>query len=187
MKLDLACGQRKELGYEGVDIAALPGVDHVVDLEMFPWPFDDNVVEAIHCSHYVEHTYDLMAFMDEIWRICAPGALIKIIHPYYTSIRAFQDPTHRRFLGEQSWAYFDANWRKREGLDHYPLVCHYDVVEFGYSVNNDFAGLPPDELRQAITHQWNVVDDLHITLRVVKDDSPVDWPPSPSQEVDGGH
>jgi hypothetical protein len=62
VKLDIACGQAKKEGFIGVDIARLPGVDIVHDLEQFPWPFDDNSIEEARCSHYVEHTKDLLNF-----------------------------------------------------------------------------------------------------------------------------
>ena len=60
MKLDIACGQNKQKGFTGVDIAPGNGVDIVWDLEQFPWtPFKDNSVEEFYVSHYAEHTKDL--------------------------------------------------------------------------------------------------------------------------------
>jgi hypothetical protein len=38
MKLDIACGRHKDLGWVGIDIQALPGVDLVHDLNVHPWP-----------------------------------------------------------------------------------------------------------------------------------------------------
>ncbi|MFN7088329.1 MAG: methyltransferase domain-containing protein, partial [Candidatus Paceibacteria bacterium] len=121
MKLDIACGQNKQPGFKGVDIAPGPGVDFVWDLEKYPWePFKDDSVEEVYVSHYAEHTKDLMKFMDEIWRICIPDAKVTIIGPYYTSIRAWQDPTHTRALSEATWIYFNKDWRVANKLDHYP-------------------------------------------------------------------
>jgi predicted SAM-dependent methyltransferase len=73
-KLDVACGQNKTPDFFGVDIAAEPGVDLVHDLENFPWPIPDNSVDEIVCNHYIEHTKDLIKFMNEIYRIMKPGA-----------------------------------------------------------------------------------------------------------------
>ena len=55
LKIDLACGDRKKEGYYGVDIANLPEVDCVWDLQQYPWPIESNSVEEIHCVHYIEH------------------------------------------------------------------------------------------------------------------------------------
>lgn len=52
-KLDLACGQSVPAGFEGVDI--WPGAHHVVDLQRYPWPFEDESVLEIRCNHYIEH------------------------------------------------------------------------------------------------------------------------------------
>lgn len=52
-KLDLACGQTVPAGFEGVDI--WPGAQHVVDLQKYPWPFEDASVLEIRCNHYIEH------------------------------------------------------------------------------------------------------------------------------------
>ena len=45
IKLDLGCGNNRQQGFIGVDIAKLPNVDQVVDLEKFPWPWKDESVE----------------------------------------------------------------------------------------------------------------------------------------------
>lgn len=54
LRLDLGCGQNVREGYEGVDIAG-GKAKHVVDLFKFPWPFQDETVEEINCSHFMEH------------------------------------------------------------------------------------------------------------------------------------
>ena len=105
LKLDLACGQNKTEGYFGIDIAPGDKVDAVVDLEQFPWPIESDSAEDIVCSHYVEHTTDLIKFMDEVYRILKPGGKIKIIAPYYTSIRCWQDPTHKRAISDATFLY----------------------------------------------------------------------------------
>lgn len=55
LKLDLACGNNKIEGYTGVDVAALESVDVVHDLNEYPWPFEENSVDEVHCAHYIEH------------------------------------------------------------------------------------------------------------------------------------
>src|SRR3989304_5178249 len=90
VKLDLACGNRRAEGFVGVDKEPLKGVDFVQDLESYPYPFEDNSVDVINCSHYVEHTKDLIKFMNEIHRILKPGGTMNIVAPYYSSCRAWQ-------------------------------------------------------------------------------------------------
>src|SRR5947207_39834 len=86
LKLDLACGRRLREGFTGVDIVAQEGVAQVVDLEK-PWPWADASCAELHCSHYVEHTPDLIHFMDEAHRVLVVGGTLTIVAPYYTSMR----------------------------------------------------------------------------------------------------
>ena len=55
IKLDIACGQRKQAGYVGIDIAACEGVDVVHNLNHYPWPVEGESVTDAYCSHYIEH------------------------------------------------------------------------------------------------------------------------------------
>ena len=105
--VDLGCGQDKakvEYFTEhlkitpdkviGVDIVKCAGVDKVHDLTKFPYPFKDNSVDAIFSSHFVEHLdgIERMKFFDECYRILKPGGVMRLMHPYYKSVRAVQDP-----------------------------------------------------------------------------------------------
>jgi len=135
-KLDLACGQDCREGFEGVDRAQLPGVKHVWDLMRYPWPFEDNSVAEIFCSHYIEHIPmvdidgqdALLRFFDECYRILIPGGWMQVVTPNARCDRAFQDPTHRRFIVQQTFAYLDANWRAAAKIDHYNVKCNFGVA-----------------------------------------------------------
>lgn len=163
IKLDIGCGQNKKEGFTGIDKIKLPGVDVVWDLEKFPYPFDNDSVDEIHCSHYVEHTSDLNAFMDEIFRIMKPGSKALIIAPYYSSIRAWQDPTHKRAISEITFMYYNKDFRDKNKLDHYGIKSDFDFV-FGYAVSQPWASKSEEARTFAIRHYINVVDDIHMTL-----------------------
>jgi predicted SAM-dependent methyltransferase len=185
-KLDLACGQNKQEGFFGVDIADTNsegesiGVDRVVDLLRFPWPFEDDSVEEVYCSHFVEHIPDwrpwwpdnrdgLGLFMDELWRICKHDAKVKIIHPYGLSSRAFQDHTHRRYLNEHSWPYFNLEARKQMGVDHYPTRANFAMPGISNGFHQEWM-LRSDPARGwAAVHYWNVVTDLVVDLVAIKE------------------
>lgn len=168
MKLDIACGQNKQEGFTGVDISTECDADVIHDLTKFPWPFEDDSVEEAFCSHYVEHTPDLMAFMDECWRVMEDGAQIRIVHPYAKSDRAFQDPTHTRFIPEATWYYFSKEWREQQKLDHYPIVCNFQIVNIVASFNPPWDRRSAEAQQFGITHYWNVVSDLAVDLKAIK-------------------
>lgn len=164
IRLEIACGQQKDDGWVGVDIVKTAVTDVVHDLNSYPWPFEDGSVAEARCSHYIEHVPDLIAFMNEVHRILAPGAQCLFIAPYYTSVRAWQDPTHVRAISEQTFLYFNQEWLRNNGLDHYDVTADFDF-SYGYSINDPNWQSRNEETRNfAIRHYWNVVDDIIATV-----------------------
>lgn len=163
MKLDIACGANKQPGFTGIDLMAIPGVDIVHDLERFPWPIHaESVTEAV-CLHYVEHTRDLIAFMEELHRVLKPQAACTIRAPYYTSIRAWQDPTHTRAISENTFQYFNAQWRATNKLAHYPIHCDFDFA-ISYLLHPEWAQRSEQERLFAMRHYFNVIADIQVRL-----------------------
>lgn len=163
MRLNLACGLRREDGYKGIDIIPGDAVDIVMDLESFPWDIKSESVEDMLCYHYIEHTKDLIKFMNECHRILKPGGVLRIIAPYYSSIRAWQDPTHTRSISEYTFLYFNENWRKQNMLDHYPTDTDFDFV-YGYNFAQDWQNRSEEARAFALKHYINVAEDIHVTL-----------------------
>lgn len=185
LKLDLACGQNKQEGFYGVDHVETDVTDEIVDLLEFPWPWEDNSVSEIHCSHFVEHIphrawwipesrhRDIFwMFLDEVWRVCQPDAKVSIIHPFANSDRADQDPSHERRINAVTWQlYASKDAREQNGLSHYPTVCDFEVV----SLANSFAdprytdkNRHQEVIMDLAAHQINIVGDLFVTLRAIK-------------------
>jgi len=109
-----------------VDKTEQPGVDEVLDIFKYPWPWASNSVSEIWCSHLVEHIpheaevewpgrdtkLDIsaerdgfFAFFYEAWRVLEPDGLIHLIMPYAFSAEAVADPTHRRYMVPASFSY----------------------------------------------------------------------------------
>jgi SAM-dependent methyltransferase len=172
VKVSLACGQRKPEGYIGVDIADIEGVDVVHDLNVYPWPFEDESVDELETSHYIEHIPHesdtpgkdgLSCFMDECFRILKPGGKLLVVAPYYNSIRAWQDPTHRRAISEATFLYYNKEWRATNGLDHYKIDSDYDFV-YGYAFDQLWASRSEESRNFAAKHYTNVISDIFVTL-----------------------
>jgi hypothetical protein len=179
LKLDLGCGQNKREGFIGVDKFAAEGVDVVHDLcscstdsftgrkhANFPWP--DNSVGEVHCSHFFEHIPALVRplFMDELWRVMAHGAKALFITPFSRSYRATQDFTHEwPPITEQSYLYFNKSWREANKLTHgyYDMQCDFDWM-YADAMRADWAGKHEQQRAFAREHYMNVVEDLHVTL-----------------------
>ena len=173
--LDIACGQRKQPGATGIDIAECEGVDIVHDLNNYPWPIDSDSVQTAMCSHYIEHIpmihvqHDgrnkdaLLAFFDEVYRILVPEGQLTILVPYYTSVRCWQDPTHRRAINENTLLYTWKHWRVENKVDHYNVSCDFDFA-YGYSIDPVWSQRPEETQRFALRHYNNVAWDMQATL-----------------------
>lgn len=164
LKLDLACGQRKKEGFLGVDLLS-EEADIRCNLEEYPWPFEDGSVYEINCSHYVEHVRDLVKFVNEVHRILMPHGTITIIAPYYTSIRAWQDPTHVRAITELTFQYFDKALAKDMGVDHYLGDADFETLAVKYVLNKEWECRGDEARKWAYAHYWNVVDDIIVQMR----------------------
>ena len=108
--LDIGCGDNKfDKRFTGMDKRELPGVDIVHDIEVFPWPLEDESCLTIIGSHIVEHIkpWLMMNFMDEIWRVLVPDGQLALAFPYGVSSGFVQDPTHCNPCNEATWQYFD--------------------------------------------------------------------------------
>lgn len=184
--LDIACGQRKgaqdpttgeqdPTGWTGIDIAKTEAADYVHNLNIYPWPFADNSVDKARCSHYIEHIphqnpYDdsgvdgFIEFGNELHRILKPGAQCEFWAPYYTSMRAWQDPTHHRAITDRSFLYWNQDWLVQNGLDHYGVTADFDF-SFGYNFSDPYWVTAHEEKRTfALQHYWNVADDIYVTV-----------------------
>ena len=122
--LNLGCGTDIKKGCVNLDIAKLPGVDVVWNIEKTPYPFKDNTFDEIICSHVLEHVSDLIKVMEELWRISKPGAKIIITVPHFSGYYAFVDPTHKRFFTYGTFDYFTG-----VGLGEYYTQARFKITK----------------------------------------------------------
>lgn len=163
LKIDIGCGSNIRPGYLGMDISSTVGPAFVHDWEDYPWPFDDNSVDALNANHVMEHTKDLIKFINECYRIMKPFTAMDTVTPYYSSIRAWQDPTHIRAISENTFLYFSKKWRIEHGLTHYPIKANFDY-KYSFLLSPEWNNKTNEEKNFAIQHYINVVDDIQVTL-----------------------
>jgi SAM-dependent methyltransferase len=96
--VDLGCGAKKHPGAVGVDVSADTDADVVHDLDVFPYPLEDDSFDVVLMQDVIEHIDDLYGLMAEVHRIGRPGARVLLRTPHFSSALAFSDPTHRHYL-----------------------------------------------------------------------------------------
>jgi SAM-dependent methyltransferase len=118
-KLHVGSGNDILPGWINHDLAPLPGVDVVHDLEAFPWPFEDNGFEEIRMINVLEHLSNAIKSIEELHRISNSGAKVCIRVPYWNSRDMATDPTHKTFFSEYSFDYFDPSKRHCQERPYY--------------------------------------------------------------------
>lgn len=123
--LDLGCGKKKRPGAIGVDYSDRHDADVIHNLNIFPYPFNDDEFDEIYLDNVLEHLDAPMRVMEEVHRISKLGGEIKVIVPYFRSVWAFIDPTHKHFFTVDSFSFYDPNH----------IICQrYDYVETRFQV-----------------------------------------------------
>ena len=180
-RLDIACGQQLQTGWMGLDIAdgliAPDGAKYIHhDVLSFPWPIENNSIYEARCSHFVEHIphqldgssktrNGLVLFMEELYRVMMPQGIVTIMAPYYSSQRAWQDPTHVRGITENTFKYFDKQWLESLGMGHYGINTDFEVLTTKMILDPEYESRNEAAKQNAIKHFINVVLDIHIVLR----------------------
>jgi len=107
VKLNLGAGADILPSYINHDIANLPGIEVVHDLNQYPWPWNENTVHEIKANDVLEHLRNFTRAMEEIHRILVPGGKCHLRVPYWNSCCAHGDPTHQRSFHETTFYFFD--------------------------------------------------------------------------------
>ncbi len=175
-RLNLGCGDTPVNGYCNVDIAERPGVDRIFDLEARPWPLPDSHFEEVQLIDVLEHLSDMIATMEEVWRVSRNEAQVRIRVPYWNSRWAWMDPQHKRAFHECSFDFFDPSkkyCRQRPYYSHARFAVQAVTFEGCWF----FLGHPwkwrvpenkPKRILHAATKLCDIVHFLQFELKVVK-------------------
>ena len=109
VNLGCGCDLRKsnsQVHWTNTDRIRLPGVDVIHDLDTFPYPFETNTFDVAVLHQALEHLRNSIPALEEVHRICKPGAKVLISVPYFASCGAFCHMEHRTYYGWNTFDYF---------------------------------------------------------------------------------
>ena len=184
MKLNLGCGRTKREGYVNIDRREAVQPDLVWDLEVTPWPFEDDTIEEIVAHNVLQQlgqeTETFLAVMRELHRVLMPGGTIDITAPHHRSDQFWDDPANVRPINQGVLGLFSkANCARllEHGLAHTPLADDLDIDLEIISVTNPLYGewsrrfaageLTQQESEAAVASHANVVDSIGLVVRKV--------------------
>jgi len=137
IRLNLGCNTDVRPDWLNVDIIDYGG-NEIIDLNSYPWPFENDRFERISASHVLEHLGNFNAVVNELWRISKPGALIEVRVPFFLSTKYYSEPDHRIPFGIRSFdSYENLDGRKLKfyeqwkltGRTNYESPARFDVVK----------------------------------------------------------
>lgn len=183
IKLDLGCGKNK-IGpdWTGVDCMSFEGVDVVLNLTeklksvknkdltithtYKAWPWEDNSVDEMHCSHFVEHLTagERIHFVNEAFRILKPGSSCRVIVPHWASCRAYGDLTHQWPPVSEFWFYYlSEEWRAGNAPHNTDYKCNF-ACTWGYSMENSLLTKNQEHQQYALQFFKEAAQDIIATL-----------------------
>jgi len=101
----VGCGRNKKKGFYGIDKFYFPGVDKVCDIDK-GLKLENNSVDEVYTSHFLEHVDNFEFVFQEILRVCKPNAKIIVEVPYFSGRSAFFE-FHKRFFRHSSFQTFE--------------------------------------------------------------------------------
>lgn len=78
-------------------------------------PFRDASVDEVFLDERLAHVPDFVAAMEELWRVCKPGALLHLRLPHASSAwAATRDPRHQNLFSLETFNYFDPRFKRAD-------------------------------------------------------------------------
>ena len=185
MKLNLGCGKNYIDGWVNVDFYDDSYCDKLHDLEVFPWPWEDNSVSEIRIIHTLEplgadwKVY--IKILQEMYRVCEDDAHIQVDVPSPWHWNYISAPTHVRPVTPDGLNLFSKEHCQKcidEGMSETPFAMIYDVDLRPHDVEWKFDQLWQGKIDRGEIHRSqieeihanyrNVVTEFKIPLAVVK-------------------
>ncbi len=185
MKLNMGCGNNKMEGWVNVDMFSECSPDVVCNLESIPWIWETSSATEVKFHHSLEHmgadSKLFLSMMKELYRVCAPGCIVRITVPHPRHDNFINDPTHVRAISPNLMALFskrmNAQWKREHGSNT-PLATYldvdFDITEVTFIVDEPYLSLyqskkiSDNELSTMIKERNNIVSEYQMVLTVIK-------------------
>lgn len=121
-----------------LDINPGANADVVHDLNVLPWPFDDEQFDEIHAYEVLEHLgtqgdyKTFFAHFEEIHRLLKPGGYLLASTPAWDGVWAWGDPGHTRIISEGTLTFL--NQDNYDDSGNSPLTDYRNIYRGDFEV-----------------------------------------------------
>ena len=177
LKLDIGCGQKKKENFIGLDIINFKCVDIIHDIDITPFPVEENSVSEVNMDNVLEHVSNPVKTLEEVYRISINECIVHVFVPYFRSFYATIDPTHKNFFGVYYFNYFDPQHPFQQKYQYSNAM--FQVIELKFDVGWDYSKRPisrlirkianeyPEEYEARLSHLFPL-NSIYYKLKVVK-------------------
>lgn len=130
------------------------------------WPWADNSVDEVHCSHFVEHLNgdERIHFVNELYRVLKPGCKATIIVPHWASCRAYGDLTHKWPPVSEFWFYYlSKEWRDVNAPHNSGYDCNFTCT-WGFSLHPNLSVKNQEYQNYALSNYKEAAQDIVATF-----------------------
>lgn len=199
LKLNMGCGQNKLAGYVNVDKFEAAEPDVLLDLEQRDWMWirpsasvvgdlvgwEESSASEVLFNHSLEHMGAdpavFMRIMQNLYRVCAPDAVVQINVPHPRHDHFIGDPTHVRIVTPEVLSLFSkkncVRWAEVRAANS-PLALYADVdfelvytktiLDGRWAEMFDKGLINAIKLNEALRQHNNVAKEYRMTLKAVK-------------------
>jgi SAM-dependent methyltransferase len=138
--LNLGCGVNPIQGAINHDISLHDSwVDVAHDLEVTPWPWQDESFDKVIAVDVLEHLrpwkLEMCDWLAELWRILKPDGLAQLHLPAWDFEYSYRDPTHFKVFHKESFNYWEPGNHLYENYGRY----YKGIAEYGRWWQIEFA------------------------------------------------
>jgi SAM-dependent methyltransferase len=182
MKLNIGSGYKKYTGYVNIDADINCNPDIILNLDdtNLNLPFEDNSVTDVRAFHILEHIgAGYFKLLQEIYRVCKPGAIIEIQVPHPTHEIYLNDPTHKRPITVEGMRLFSKKFNQLEierGGSSSTLGFIFDVdfelVQYDYIYDPYYQDrvkmMSQEVIERLFREALNTTLEIHMKVQVIK-------------------
>lgn len=182
MKINIGAGYKRYPEFVNVDSDPNCSPDYLVNLDDkdLVLPFEDNTVDYVIAHHILEHIgKGYFKLLQELYRVCKPGAIVDIHVPHPCHEVYLNDPTHKRPITVEGMRLFSKKFNKMEierGGSSSTLGIIFDVdfelVDYNFIHDSFYDTIKPklrqEELHRLFREALNVCIEIHMKVQVIK-------------------